>query len=211
MKRVRMLAVATLFAVVALSSDATFAQSTTVKDQLIGTWTLIAADSLQKDGSKAEVFGPSPRGILIFTSDGRFALVQMRSDLPKIASNSRDKATPEETSAIVSGSIAYYGTYSVNEAEKLILVRIEASTFPNIASGAEQSFGRAFGNQIGDLGDKGHGGAFFAMATGFSALGDDDVEAGIDGDLGVVERLHLLDGDGARGFDLGNVGRWVTE
>ena len=33
---------------------------------------------------------------------------------------------------MVQGSIAYFGTYSVNEAEKVISVQIEGSTFANI-------------------------------------------------------------------------------
>jgi hypothetical protein len=31
----------------------------------------------------------------------------------------------------VAGSIAYYGTYSINEADKVITVQIEGSTFAN--------------------------------------------------------------------------------
>jgi hypothetical protein len=33
---------------------------------------------------------------------------------------------------VVRGSIAYYGTYTVNDAEKTITVHIERSSFPNL-------------------------------------------------------------------------------
>ena len=33
---------------------------------------------------------------------------------------------------MVRGSIAYYGTYTVNDAEKTIIVHIERSSFPNL-------------------------------------------------------------------------------
>jgi hypothetical protein len=75
----------------ALFADNAVAQQKSLKEQLVGTWTLVSADSVRNDGSKVEVFGPNPKGTLIYTSDGNFALVQMRSDLPKLASNSRDR------------------------------------------------------------------------------------------------------------------------
>ncbi len=118
---------------VLLAGDAA-AQS--AKSQLVGAWTLVAAESVHADGSKAEVFGSNPKGTMIFSSDGHFALVQMRGDLPKLASHSRDNGTPEENKALVQGSIAYFGRYAVNESDKVITVRLEGSTFPNV--GGEQ-------------------------------------------------------------------------
>ena len=69
---------------------------------------------------------------------GIFHLFQSRGELPKIAANDRTKASPEEAGAIVGGSIAYYGTYSVNEAEKSLAVNLEASTFANLLGGPAQ-------------------------------------------------------------------------
>src|SRR5947209_3063400 len=78
----------------------------TLKEQLVGTWTLISAHSAQSDGSKIDLYGPNASGILIYTSDGHFALVDARSDLPKFAGNSR-VGNPEENKTVVQGSIAY--------------------------------------------------------------------------------------------------------
>ena len=54
-----------------------------------------------------------------------------RADLPKLASADRSRATPEENKAVVEGSLAYYGTYSVSDSEKIITVHVEGSTFAN--------------------------------------------------------------------------------
>ncbi len=62
-------------------------------------------------------------------------LVIVRSDLPKIASNNRMAGTPEENRAVVEGSIAHFGTYSV-DGDSLVF-RIHAATLPNWDS-AEQ-------------------------------------------------------------------------
>jgi Lipocalin-like domain len=45
--------------------------------------------------------------------------------------NNRLVATPEELKAANQGTLAYFGTYSVDEANKVVTFRTEASTFPN--------------------------------------------------------------------------------
>jgi len=113
-------------------ADGALAQQKTIKDQLVGTWVLVAVTAERADGSKGEPFGPNPKGTIIFTGDGHFSLVQLRAELPRIAANDRAKATAEEAQAIVDGSIAYYGTYTVNEAEKTIAPKLEGGTYANI-------------------------------------------------------------------------------
>ena len=72
---------------------------------------------------------PNPKGNLTFDANGRFSLQLLRADLKKIAANKRDMGTPEENNAIVHGSIAYYGTYTMNGTE--LVLHVEASSFPN--------------------------------------------------------------------------------
>ena len=87
--------------------------------------------TLERDGKKTDFYGPSPQGQLIYDADGRFSVIITRSDLPKFASNNRETGTAEENNAIVQGSLAYFGTYSVSEADKIITSHVESSTFPN--------------------------------------------------------------------------------
>ena len=115
----------------ALPAGDAVAQQKSLKEQLVGTWRLVSSHTVRKDGSKLDNLGPNPKGILIYTSDGHFALVNTRSDLPKLANPDRARATAEEAQAVVAGSIAYFGTYSINEADKVITVQIEGSTFAN--------------------------------------------------------------------------------
>jgi Lipocalin-like domain len=114
------------------------AQSKGLKEQLPGAWALVAVIGERPDGSKFEPFGANPKGIIIFTSDGHFSLFQSSADVPRIALNDRAKATPEEATAVVRESIAYYGTYSVNEDEKTLSVRLDGSTYANLVGGPEQ-------------------------------------------------------------------------
>ena len=109
----------------------TVAQQKSLKDQLVGTWTIVSWLETFKDGSKLQRFGPDPKGVNIFTADGHFSIMYARPDLPKIASNDPMKPTPEEANAIMLGSIAYFGTYTVDEGSKTISFRIESTTLPN--------------------------------------------------------------------------------
>jgi len=112
---------------VVLSAGAVCAQ--TVKD-LAGTWTIVSNVN-EQDGKKTDTFGPHPTGSLIVDANGRYILVIARADLPKVASNNRTTATPEENKALVQGSITHFGTISVNAADKTITFKIETATFPN--------------------------------------------------------------------------------
>ena len=117
----------------ALSSSA-FAQQKSAKEEIVGAWTLVSVGSEMDDGTKGEPFGPSPKGIIIFSNDGHFSLFQSRAEIPKIAANDRAKATSEEAQSIVASSIAYYGTYSIDENTKVMVVNLVASTYANVAA-----------------------------------------------------------------------------
>ena len=106
-------------------------QQNSIKEQLVGTWLQVSIDGTFPDGTKRQLFGPDPKGIVIYTSDGYFSLMQSRADLAKLASSNRATATPEEAKAVVAGSIAYFGKYSVDEASKVVSVDIQGSTFAN--------------------------------------------------------------------------------
>ena len=111
------------------------AEAQTAQD-LVGTWTLASA-TIRSGEVKMDMFGPDPSGTLMFGRDGHYALIFLRRDLPKLASNNRLSQTVEESRDITKGSIAHFGTYAVDETGKFLVLRIESSTFPNWA-GAEQ-------------------------------------------------------------------------
>jgi hypothetical protein len=67
----------------------------------------------------------------MFGSDGHYALIFLRHDLPTISSKNRLSQTPDESRAIAQGSIAHFGTYSVIAEGKTLALRIESSTYPN--------------------------------------------------------------------------------
>jgi hypothetical protein len=103
---------------------------------VVGTWTLVSEVAHQGDKTTLPL-GPNPLGSIMFDPGGRFILIIARPDLPKFAGNKRDAGTPEENKAVLAGSLAFFGTYSVNEADNVLTLHPEASTFPNWV-GADQ-------------------------------------------------------------------------
>jgi hypothetical protein len=77
------------------------------------------------------MYGPNPQGQQILDANGRYSLIIMRSDIPKFASNNRVEGTPEENKAVVQGSIAFFGTYTVDESAKTLTQHVESCSFPN--------------------------------------------------------------------------------
>lgn len=124
-----------LFVIVAFGLDLlpgnATAQQKSLKDQLVGTWSLVSWERIAPDGRKVLSYGANPQGINFFGADGRFFIMWARADLPKLASTDRSKATAEEAKALMAGVLSYYGTYTLDELSKTITFRIEVTNFPN--------------------------------------------------------------------------------
>jgi Lipocalin-like domain len=135
MQRARMLALRTIVLSLGMVLSASGVSAQTAKD-LVGAWTTVSVTVEQGD-KKIEPMGPNPKGTQIYDASGRFAYIQLRGDLPKVASNNLQTATPEESEKIARGSIAYFGSWTANDADKTVTVKIEGATFPNYV-GTEQ-------------------------------------------------------------------------
>jgi hypothetical protein len=107
------------------------AQQKSLKDQIVGTWTLVSWEQTRADGSKNHRFGDSPKGVNTFDATGHFTLLIMRPDLPKVAAGDPEKVTPEEGQSIARGAIAYFGTYTVDETTKTVSLKLDGTTLAN--------------------------------------------------------------------------------
>lgn len=95
--------------------------------QLVGGWQLVTAGN---PNPSIRSFAEGD-GYAVFQPNGRFALTLVIADLPKFASNNRATGTAEENKAVVQGSIAYFGTYSLDGADGTLTLHVERCTFPN--------------------------------------------------------------------------------
>lgn len=123
----------TVFVVMLSGATGVLAQqkSGTLAQQLQGSWMLVS-EYVEKDGKKTEAFGPNARGSMILAADGHFSIMLMRASLPEFAAKSRMKGTDDENRAIVQGSVAYFGRYTVeSEKEQTVNLNlhVDGSTF----------------------------------------------------------------------------------
>ena len=108
------------------------AQQQTIRQLLPGAWTLLLIDGVKDDGTHVPLYGPNPMGTLMYSGTGRFAVIIMRSDLKPFASPDPSTWTAAETKAVATGAFSAFGTYTTDEASKILNLRIEGSSIPNL-------------------------------------------------------------------------------
>ena len=99
--------------------------------KLVGTWTLVSWEQKKGDGTKVRRFGENPVGVAFFDTGGRYIITVMRSDRAKYAGDVPGQGTAEENKATAAGTMTYFGTYSVCEADSSITIHIEGCSYPN--------------------------------------------------------------------------------
>jgi len=114
-----------------LFAGSAFAQQRSLTEQLLGTWKLLSHESVSADGTRTPVYGVDPRGVAFFDAGGHFIITVMRADRAKYVVDFPTQGTPDENRATAQGSMTYFGTYSVDEANRTIALHIDASSFPN--------------------------------------------------------------------------------
>jgi hypothetical protein len=109
-----------------------------LKDRVGGVWTVVSNESIAANGDKRQPFGTNPKGILILDAGGRYALVITKADRPKFHSGNRQEITIQEYASAAEGSVAQFGTWSIDETNKTLVRRVEGALLPN-TEGSERS------------------------------------------------------------------------
>jgi hypothetical protein len=118
---------------VAFSSTDALAQQKTLRDQLVGAWTLVSLELSYPDGKKRYEYGPKPYGVLILDASGYYAIVQGDPNRPKVKASGDVRSV---TAATELGEAAFafganFGTWSVDEAANLLIRKYEGALIPN--------------------------------------------------------------------------------
>jgi hypothetical protein len=124
------------------------AQQQELKEQLVGTWTVVSWEQKKSDGTRLQQFGASPVGIAFFDAGGRYVITVMRPDRARYASNALWQGTAEENKATAGGTQTYFGTYSVEEPDRRIAIHIEGCSFPNWNGADQKRFVVIAGDQL---------------------------------------------------------------
>jgi hypothetical protein len=116
-----------------LVAGAAFGQqpAASARAPFVGTWMLVSIKYVMPDGRKIEPFGPGAQGLLYFDARGRFATQVMAANRRPFVSNNRMTGTSEENRMMSQGVVAYFGTYTVHTATRILTLHIAQSSFPN--------------------------------------------------------------------------------
>ena len=87
-------------------------------------------------------------GLSLPDEAGQFMLILQRVMLPRFASDNRMSGTAEENKAVVQGSIAYFGTYAIDEAKGTISLRYDGTTYPNWDGDTQERLVFVSGNEV---------------------------------------------------------------
>lgn len=100
-------------------------------NEFTGAWRLVSVQEREPDGSLTNPYGEHPVGLLLYDETGRMSVQIMRSDRARLSSNDWDEIPAGEIKSAVEGFTAFFGTYEINEAEAVIIHRVEGHLLPN--------------------------------------------------------------------------------
>lgn len=100
-------------------------------ERFIGAWRLVV---FQEETSKDEVvypYGDDAIGLLIYDPSGRMSVQIMRHHREPLPSVDWQRLTPEEINSMLEGFTAFFGTFEVDEANKVVTHRVEGHVLPD--------------------------------------------------------------------------------
>jgi hypothetical protein len=104
-----------------------------VRRSLIGAWTLHSSVRTFADGHREYPFGEKPVGRIEYGKEGRMSALLMRSGRRSTVAPGLelDAASVEEIREAVTGFVAYFGRYEVDDASQTVTHHVEASLVPS--------------------------------------------------------------------------------
>jgi Lipocalin-like domain len=109
------------------------AEAQTLKEQLTGSWTYVSSAITLPNGTTepSRFGGTNVKGVFILDVSGRYADIEMRPDRPKFNGDPAN-SSDAEWGAAAKGFAANFGTWSVNEANKTLIMQHEGAIVPNL-------------------------------------------------------------------------------
>lgn len=115
---------------------------------LAGSWTLVSADVLRADGSRAHDYGETPRGRLQIDSQGRYSLQIYQSERPLYATGDKKTGTAAEYQAAALGTSAHFGIIAIDTDAQTLAFHIESSAFKNWEGSVQQRRYELHGDEL---------------------------------------------------------------
>lgn len=109
---------------------------------LVGTWRLISCTARRRNGRLIPLYGPEPEGRLFYDAAGNMSVQIMRPGRRCFRAAQRSRATDDELRAAYQGYEAYFSSYEVDEARRLIRHHVRGGLFPNWTGSVQERYYR---------------------------------------------------------------------
>ena len=127
-------------AVLSLASLASAqAKKSAIRDKFAGVWKLVRCESKEKITAEVRYpFGTNPVGRITYDTAGRMSALLMRPGRRAVGGSPARgsaavirEATPDDMREILTGFIAYFGTFDINEPSRTVIHHVEACLIPS--------------------------------------------------------------------------------
>lgn len=99
--------------------------------QFLGSWSLVSCEHVLPSGEVLKPFGDAPLGSLLYQADGHMSAQVSARDRGQFASGYSLDGSAEEVSEAWQSYFGYWGSYQVFAESRVVVHRVEGSSFPN--------------------------------------------------------------------------------
>lgn len=122
--------------------------SQSLKDRLVGSWTLVSWTRQVGGAEEPGLFGKDAVGQILYSADGRMCMTLMSRSRSNFKSPDFRGGTPEEKAAAYDSFQSYCGRYEVNAEQSYVLHKLESSSYPNWTRTEQKRFVKIEGGRL---------------------------------------------------------------
>lgn len=118
------------------------------ENEFPGVWRLTSYEFRDEAGTRSYPFGQNPRGLIMYDRTGMMSVQIIRHDRPLFPSEDMFGAAPETVKAAFEGLNTYYGSFAVDEENRIVTHHIEGASMPNRTGSMQVRHYEFAGNQL---------------------------------------------------------------
>lgn len=115
---------------------------------IAGGWRLVSFEARNSAGETRHPLGTTPKGSLFYDDRGHMSAQLMDAQRPRFTAADRAGGTDAEMRAAIAGYDAYYGRYTLEVQQGIIIHHVEGALFPNLIGSDQVRHFRLHGDRL---------------------------------------------------------------
>ena len=125
----------------------------TLRDQLIGTWSIVSYETRAAGGSIEHPMGKKLLGYLMYAPPAFMSANLMIPGTPPFASGDMSSGSPDELATAARNYFGYAGRFEIDETAGAVKHHIEVALAPNLVNTVQKRYVRMEGDRLILTGD----------------------------------------------------------